>query len=86
MACTKYYAWTAYISVHKVNMPILEECQLKRECPISNVVVVVHLIPLYGKPLLYMITKKLHNDEIKLFCSNYFGQWDLQCFHKSPLY
>lgn len=66
MACTKYYAWTAYISVDKVNIPILEECQLKRECPISNVVVVVHLIPLYGKPLLYniiMITKKLHNDE-----------------------
>ena len=42
----------AYLSVDKVNVPILEEGQLKRECPISNVVMVVHLIPLNGKSLL----------------------------------
>ena len=44
---------TAYLSVDKVDIPIFEEGQLKCECPISNVVMVVHLIPLNGKPLLY---------------------------------
>jgi hypothetical protein len=82
-----------HLSVDKVNIPVLEEGQLKCECPISNVVVVVHLIPLNGKSLLCIGTNKYNIMIVTMTCivlidtlANMGSTVFSECVQKPPVY